>query len=142
MTARQPETAGPSIRSKEEPMEERQIVIIDDDEFLLMLTRTVLEGAGYKVHTLSDSTVAKRYILSGVKPAMIIVDVLMPDLNGDEVARLLKEDAETKSIPILFMSGMSAKELGERVQSTGVNGYLTKPFSFDQLVESVRRIVP
>jgi CheY-like chemotaxis protein len=73
---------------------------------------------------------------------MIIVDVLMPDLNGDEVARLLKEDAETKSIPILFMSGMSAKELGERVQRTGVNGYLTKPFSFDQLVESVRRIVP
>lgn len=123
-------------------MDERQIVIIDDDEFFLMLARTVLEGAGYKVHTLSDSTVAKRYILSGVKPAMIIVDVLMPDLNGDEVARLLKEDAETKSIPILFISGMSAKELSERVQKTGVNGYLTKPFSFDQLVESVRKIVP
>jgi len=123
-------------------MDERQIVIIDDDEFFLMLARTILEGAGYKVHTVSDSAVAKRYILSGVKPAMIIVDVLMPALNGDEVARLLKEDAETESIPIFFISGMSAKELDERVRTTGVNGYLTKPFSFDQLVESVRKIVP
>jgi len=123
-------------------MDERQIVIIDDDEFFLMLARTVLEGVGYKVHTVSDSTVAKQYILSGVKPAMIIVDVLMPELNGDEVARLLKEDTETKSIPILFLSGMSAEELHERVQKAGVNGYLTKPFSFDQLVESVRKIVP
>lgn len=123
-------------------MSERLIVIIDDDEMFLMLAGTILQSAGYEVHTLSDSVAAKRYILSGVKPAMIIVDVMMPELKGDEVARHLKENAETESIPVLFVSGMSMEELDELVRQTGANGYLTKPFSFDQLVESVRSIVP
>ncbi|HEY6838691.1 MAG TPA: response regulator [Geobacteraceae bacterium] len=122
-------------------MSERLVVIIDDDEMFLMLAGTILEGAGYKVHTISDSVAARSYIMSGAKPAVIIVDVMMPDLKGDEVARLLKENAATAAIPILFASGMSMEELDELVRETGANGYLAKPFSFDQLVDSVRSII-
>jgi CheY-like chemotaxis protein len=122
-------------------MSERLIVIIDDDEIFLTLAEAILESAGYKVCTVSDGAEAKRYILSGVNPAMIIVDVLMPGLKGDEVARLLKEREETASIPVLFVSGISEGELDELVQQTGANGYLAKPFTFDQLVESVRKII-
>jgi twitching motility two-component system response regulator PilG len=123
-------------------MSERLIVIIDDDKVFLTLAGAILESVGYEVRTVSDSVEAKRYILSGEKPAMIIVDVMMPALKGDEVAILLKENVETASIPVLFVSGMSVEELDELTRKTGADGYLSKPFSFNQLVESVRRIVP
>ncbi len=123
-------------------MNEPLIVIVDDDAVFLTLGAAILESAGYRVRTLSDGVEAKRYIESGEKPALLIVDVMMPTLKGDEVASLLKGNAETASIPLLFISGMEAEELDELVQQTGANGYLAKPFSFDQLVEAVRKLVP
>jgi DNA-binding response OmpR family regulator len=122
-------------------MNEQLIVIIDDDEMFLTLAGIILEGEGYKVHTASDGVLAKRYLFSGVKPSLIIVDALMPNLGGDEVAKLLRENAATESVPILFISGLSAEELDELAQKTGANGYLTKPFSFDQLTEAVQKTI-
>ena len=119
-----------------------EIVVIDDDKVFLALAGAILESAGYRVSAVSDGDAARGYIMSGARPAMVIVDVMMPTLMGDEVVRLLKANRETASIPVLFVSGMSAEELAELAQKTGADGYLTKPFSYDQFVESVRKLIP
>jgi len=121
-------------------MNEQLVVIIDDDEMLLTLAGAILTNEGYKVRTASDSAMANQYIFGELRPALILIDVMMPELQGDEIAKLLKENPDTSSIPILLMSGMSEEELDEMVLKTGVNGYLIKPFSFEELVEAVRKI--
>ena len=142
-TVRQPETAGLSMgwSEKEAPMSKEEIVVIDDDQMFLTLAGAILESVGYRIHAVSDGDAARGYIMGGARPAMVIVDVMMPTLMGDEVVKLLKQNPETESIPVLFLSGMSVEELAELAQRTGADGYLTKPFSFDQLVESVRKMI-
>jgi two-component system, chemotaxis family, chemotaxis protein CheY len=127
---------------KDKAMNEQLIVIIDDDELILTIAEAILENAGYKVRTASNSILANQYIFCDTKPSLIIMDVMMPMLQGDKVAKLLKENADTRSIPILFLSGKETEELDALVAETGANGYLAKPFAREQLVEAVRKILP
>lgn len=122
-------------------MKKQRIVIIDDDEPISLLMQAILESAGYGVCLAANAVEANQYIWSETKPALIILDVMMPMLSGDTAAGIYKATSSSKSIPIIFVSGIPAPELEALTASTGAAGYLCKPFSAAKVIQTVRSVL-
>lgn len=119
-------------------MDKQKILIVDDSELVLTQARDALGEAGYDVLTASNGIEANGFIFSKHQPDLIILDVMLPMLAGDQKARLLKEKECSRHIPILLISSKSEEELTKLVVETGVNGFLQKPFTSAEIVTSVQ----
>jgi len=115
-----------------------KILIIDDSELVLAMAKDALEQAGYQVLTATNGIEANRFIFSREKPALIIMDIMMPMLDGNKKAKLLKENEVSKDIPILLLSSKSEKEMRELVAEAGANGFILKPFTPIEITASVK----
>lgn len=116
----------------------KKIVIIDDSELVLEMARDILVEAGYEVCTAGNSIEANQYIFSPERPALIILDVMMPLLDGDKKLKILKGNEQVRGIPVIFLSSKSADELKKLVAETGADGYLCKPFTAEEMLAKVR----
>jgi two-component system alkaline phosphatase synthesis response regulator PhoP len=121
-------------------MSRGKILIIEDDRDIVDLLKFNLEGEGYELFAAFDGSAgvaaAGRYL-----PDLIILDIMMPVLDGLEVCRTLKEDKSTAHIPIIILSARSQemdKVLGLEL---GADDYVTKPFSPRELIARVRAIL-
>lgn len=122
-------------------MEAKRVVVIDDSEVVLAMISDILGGAGFEVLTSESGIDANRHIYSSRKPDLILVDVMMPLLQGDKKVKLIKQRENSRDIPILLMSSKSIDELKRLVESSGADGYIQKPFSPAALVNQVRNAV-
>jgi two-component system alkaline phosphatase synthesis response regulator PhoP len=120
-------------------MSDRKILVIDDSELVLEMARDALEAAGFVVFTSTNGMEANKIIFSQNKPDLIILDVMMPMLDGTEKAKLLKEWDFSRNIPILLISSKPEKELQELVKESKSNGYIHKPFTPQGIVSIVTR---
>ena len=116
------------------------VLVIDDEESIVDLIRLGLKYEGFEVVDASNGeegiAAAQR-----TNPVFIILDWMLPDMDGLEVTRLLRSNPTTKDIPILLLTAKD--EVGSRVKglNTGADDYLTKPFSFEELVARIRAIL-
>ena len=117
------------------------IVMIDDSELMLAMTSDVLTEAGYEVATAVNCIEANKYLFGKQKPDLILMDVMMPLLQGDTTVGILKKDAFTREIPILYVSSKTPDVLEKMATDTGVEGYLCKPFSDEELLAKVREVI-
>lgn len=122
-------------------MEKQKILIVDDSELVLAMARDALEEAGYEVFTATNGIEANSYIFSKNKPDMIILDVMLPMLDGNKKAKLLREKEFSKQIPILLISSKSEEELTRLTAEAGVDGFIRKPFTNTGIVASVREFL-
>lgn len=114
------------------------ILVIDDDEFLLSAIKKKLEHGSYKVTT--SSNIHDAYFKLGfIKPDLIMLDVIMPDINGIEFMSMINSQHSTSSIPIMLMSYLPKKELSKMGYSIGKAHYLTKPFNVNNLSVLLKR---
>jgi len=118
-----------------------KILIIDDEADLLETMRFRLDAAGYEVITAQDG-------LSGINkaksenPDLIILDVMMPGIDGFQTLKQLKEEVSTKKIPaIIFSCGKEEEEWAKKSISLGASGYIVKPFEVESLLFTVERFV-
>jgi DNA-binding response OmpR family regulator len=102
---------------------DKSILVVDDDPNIRSLLQQELTEAGYSVRLAEDGRKALTLIREEI-PGLIILDVMMPDMNGFDVAAVLKNDPSTMAIPIIILSIVEDKERGFRL---GVDRYLTKP---------------
>ena len=103
----------------------RKILIVEDEKFLLEMYQSCFEKAGYLV--LAASNGKKGIILAQQeKPDLIILDILMPEVDGYEVMSKLKRDEQTKEIPILILSNLSQTDKINRGLKLGANDYIVK----------------
>lgn len=118
----------------------KTILVVDDDPEILTMLQLRLEARGYKVLTAQDGkealTSAKRN-----RPALMILDVMMPAKNGWEVARALKQDPVTEGIKIVMLTA-----IGEQVNEItsplyGADAYLDKPFDFTELESTLAKLL-
>ncbi|MFC4723433.1 response regulator [Geojedonia litorea] len=109
------------------------ILVVDDDTPIRSLLRQELGDAGYNVNEAANGKAALDMVRTS-KPDLIILDVMMPEINGFDVAAVLKNDPATMDIPIIILSIVQDKERGLRI---GVDRYLTKPINTDQLFHEV-----
>ena len=119
-------------------MKKQKILVVDDSELVLVMARDALEEAGYEVYTATNGIEANSYIFSKNKPDLIILDVMLPMLDGNKKAKLLREKEFSRQIPILRISSKSEDELKRLTIEAGVDGYIRKPFTNAGIVASVR----
>ncbi|PLX83844.1 MAG: two-component system response regulator [Desulfuromonas sp.] len=118
----------------------KRIVVIDDSELVLAIASEALEQAGFEVFTAGSGIEANSIIYSPMRrPDLILLDVMMPMLNGDRKVRLLKEREASRHIPVLLMSTKPAEELEGLARSSGADGFLRKPFTALSLTRRVRQ---
>ncbi len=119
-------------------MDKQKILIVDDSELVLAMARDALEEAGFEVFTATNGIEANSYIFSKNKPDLIILDVMLPMLDGNKKAKLLREKEFSRQIPILLISSKSEEELKRLTIEAGVDGFIRKPFTNTGIVGSVR----
>jgi signal transduction histidine kinase/DNA-binding response OmpR family regulator len=110
-----------------------RILVVDDEKHIRALLRQQLEEVGYAVIEAENGRQAIQ-LATAERPDLIILDILMPGLDGFEVTTILKQNNETAAIPIMILSIVEDREKGYRL---GVDGYLTKPVDAEQLLSTV-----
>jgi len=113
------------------------ILVVDDDQALLKLARRFLELNGYGVITASDGERGLE-LLGAQKPALIILDVRMPGLNGYQVCEQVRE---LSNVPIIMLTAKSQLDDVMRGFAVGADDYVTKPFGVDELLARVKAVL-
>ena len=115
----------------------RKILFVDDEADLLKVTSMRLRKDGYEVFGAVDGPEALEMAHSKM-PDLIILDVYLPGMNGDDVAKILKEDERAKTIPIILISA-DVETLEARSKECGADGFLTKPIETRDLEDMVKK---
>lgn len=119
-------------------MDKKKILIVDDEADVLKVLDKRLTSAGYEVIQASNGREA---IISAKKerPQLIILDILMPEMDGGDVANRLKNDPATKDIPVIFLTCLVRKEEEKNVEDVGAGRYfVAKPFNADELLAEIK----
>lgn len=112
------------------------VLAVDDDKTILGLVVYRLEHSGYRVITAPDGEEALRLALEQ-RPALAVVDVMMPKLDGYELTRALRSNEKTKDMPIILLTARAQDVDAERGFEAGADEYLKKPFSPRELLARV-----
>jgi DNA-binding response OmpR family regulator len=118
----------------------RKVLVVDDHPSTVQLIRTALEGLDMEARTASNGAECLLAV-DQEKPDLIILDVMMPVMDGFQTLQILQQSKETESIPVIMLTARSSDRDVAHGWRSGVTSYLTKPFSIDQLVTLVQRIL-
>jgi excisionase family DNA binding protein len=117
------------------------VLLVDDDEAMRELVRTQLEREGYDVHEAASADEGLAAIESR-KPELVLLDVMMPHVDGWEMLRRIQERHGAGAIPVLMFSGQVDDAARRQAASSGASGFVGKGFDLDELVEQAKSIVP
>ncbi len=115
------------------PASKGTILVVDDNQDTRLIVTTILEGTGYGVQT-ADNGLEVFSRLEEQKPDLIILDIMMPRMDGLEVLERLKGTAETSSIPVILLTAKVQQEDMLRGYKLGADYYIPKPFTSDHLM--------
>jgi len=116
------------------------ILIVDDDERNVILLTVKMEREGYEVASVSNGVDALERVLT-FHPDVILMDVMMPRMNGYEVLKVLKSDERTRYIPVIMLTGLGEVENKVQGFDVGAEDYITKPFSLREVSARVRSLL-
>jgi two-component system, OmpR family, phosphate regulon response regulator PhoB len=116
------------------------VLLVDDERSIRTICRVNLEGDGLAVTEAADGAEALE-VVRRVRPSVVLLDVMMPGVDGWEVAEQLAADDETRKIPVVFLSARAAPEDRLRAQELGAVGYVVKPFDPLELAGIVRDVL-
>ncbi|MEE8358462.1 MAG: response regulator [Candidatus Hydrothermarchaeales archaeon] len=115
-----------------------KVMTVDDEADILYITRTMLEREGYKVDEASSGEECLKKI-KDKRPDVILLDVKLPGIDGWEVAKKIKEDEETRSIPIVMFTAKSAQEdIDTSFNYAGAEWHLPRPFKRETLIDILK----
>ena len=119
----------------------KTILVVEDNPKDLVLARDLLNLSGYKAIEATDGEkgveLAKKY-----KPALILMDVMMPKMDGYTACRAIKMDKATREIPVVMLTALDYDLNKALAGDVGANGYLTKPISRQKLLDIIQRFSP
>jgi len=130
----------PSQQNDQENRPSHTVLVIDDEESILEFIKLGLHYEGFQIETATDGEqgliAAQR-----INPDVIILDIMLPDIDGLEVCRRLRSNPTTRDTPVLMLTAKD--EVSDRILGlqTGADDYLTKPFNFYELLERIRAIL-
>jgi len=114
----------------------RKILIVDDEPYILNILDFSLDAEGYTVLQAADGEQALQ-LVRDERPDLVIMDVMMPRQDGFETCRQLKDDPKTSGIPIVMLTARGSREDREIGDMVKADGYITKPFSPQKLLDTV-----
>ena len=113
----------------------KRILICDDDNDILHVCRIILEKNGFKVFTSSDCETAFRK-MDEIKPDLILMDIWIPEMGGEEATHRLKAQPDTHHIPVIIFS--ANKEIENIVKNSGADDFIAKPFELQTFLELIQ----
>jgi DNA-binding response OmpR family regulator len=121
-------------------MHAQRILVADDDEAIGLVVRLALRRAGYEVEWVDNATAALEAVRSGGVDALLL-DWMLPDMDGIEACRLLKTDPATCAVPIVFLTAASHDGAHAEALAAGATGVIAKPFSPLELGARVKALL-
>jgi excisionase family DNA binding protein len=134
-----PSPAGTSDDADTERAERKRVLFIDDDENLLEIIREVLVANGFEIQTARHGFLAG-YLIAHYRPAAIVLDLMMPGLDGFEVLSLLRKRPEARALPVIACTSMRGSDVEARARDAGFVSYVKKPLDFRKLVALLREV--
>ena len=125
------------LKKKQDP---KTILVIDDDETMRLAFKRILEAEGFRAKLAADGTQLS-VVLDDAPIDLIILDVGLPWINGLELAKLLKEHDDLKSIPLIFVSGRTSEFDVKRGFEAGADDYIKKPFEAETITKTVNALL-
>ncbi len=118
----------------------KSILVVDDELYIVNILDFSLESEGFRVRSAANGEEALRMAVDEI-PDLIILDVMMPKIDGFEVCRALKAKAETKQVPIVLLTAKDRDADRKKGEEAGCDAYITKPFSPSRLIDKVRELL-
>jgi CheY-like chemotaxis protein len=120
--------------------EKKKILLLDDSVITLEMEKAVLEERGYVV-AVASNLIEFQAALDAFQPEVILTDLMMPDISGKDIVRVLKQDFHTERIPIVLFSSKPDEELAEISEQAGADGFLSKSHGIEKLGDMVDELV-
>jgi len=117
-----------------------KILVVDDDTKIQMVIRIMLQKKGHEVKCASSGLEAFQEI-PAFRPDLVMLDVMMPGMDGYEVCRKLKSSESTKNIPVIMLTALGMGEDFEKAIENGADWYIVKPFNSRQLLSRVSMLL-
>lgn len=124
---------------EEEAAPARHLLLVDDDEHILRSLKIYLEMENFQVTTAASGREALEKV-EAERPHLVVLDVMMPELDGFEVLERMKGDAATASIPVIMLTARGQDADVLRGYQRGAASYMTKPVNYDELVDNINLI--
>jgi CheY-like chemotaxis protein len=117
-----------------------RVLVIDDDDSLLHVMELMLKRAGHEV-TIRNTVRSGIETAFAEQPELIIVDVMMPELNGYQVCHVLRTNPRTKHIPLMVLTALHGHDFEADAMASGADAYVTKPVTMEILREEVGKLL-
>ena len=121
-------------------MSNKRILVVEDEESLLILESILLTSKGYDVQGSTNGQEALD-MLAESQPDLILLDIMLPNMDGFEVCRRIKEAPETRHIPVIMLTAKKSREDMAKGHEVGADWYITKPFKSANVVETIQRFL-
>ncbi len=121
-------------------MSKKRILIVEDEESLLKLESILLTSKGYEVKGVSNGQAALDAVAEE-HPDLILLDIMLPEVDGFEVCRRIKNDDQTRHIPVIMLTAKKSREDMARGEKVGADWYITKPFKSAMVIETIQRFL-
>lgn len=121
-------------------MPKKKILIVEDEESLLKLESILLTSKGYDVRGVVNGQAALDAIAEEL-PDLVLLDIMLPEVDGFEVCRRIKADPATKDLPVILLTAKKSREDMARGEKVGADWYITKPFKSAMVIETIQRFL-
>ncbi|OGU17324.1 MAG: two-component system response regulator [Geobacteraceae bacterium GWC2_53_11] len=121
-------------------MRKKRILVVEDEESLLKLETILLTVKGFEVIGAVSGSMAIEKIDSEVFD-LVLLDIMLPDIDGFEVCRQLRKDPRTATVPIIMLTGKKTQDDHDRGVLCGANSYLVKPFKSAMIIDEINRLL-
>jgi len=118
------------------------VLVVEDDDHIAQVLRFMLERQGYRVTHLADGRAASEYVAANPEiPDLVLLDVMLPHLDGFEIVALARARADWAAVPILMLTAKNTERDTVRALDAGANDFVSKPFQPNELLARVRRLL-
>jgi two-component system, OmpR family, alkaline phosphatase synthesis response regulator PhoP len=121
-------------------VDRKRILVVDDEIYIVHILEFTLTMEGYEVLTAADGEEALRKIEQD-RPDLVVLDIMMPKMDGYEVCRRLRDDEDLRTLPVILLSAKGRPIDRETGLEVGADDYIVKPFSPRRLLEKIRELL-
>ncbi|WP_305823032.1 response regulator transcription factor [Massilia brevitalea] len=117
------------------------ILVVEDDDHISQVLRFMLERQGYRVTHMADGRAVSDYIAANGPPNLVLLDVMLPYVDGFEIVALIRAQASWREVPVLMLTAKNTERDTVRALDAGANDFVIKPFQPQELLARVRRFL-
>jgi DNA-binding response OmpR family regulator len=121
------------------PTDQHSILVVEDDEHIARVLTFMLERQGYRVTHAADGRAASHHVATAAPPDLVLLDVMLPYVDGFEVVRLIRERSDWAGVPVLMLTAKNTESDTVRALDAGADDFIVKPFQPNELLARVRR---